>query len=129
MVEGVYGGWGNFGLVVVVMILLIIVLVFGGFEGWCYVVVCIGILVLIYGFVYFFWVWNIFKGFIYFKLKKFGGLEVFNKKDFYFYLVMNVLMYIVLVVLSWKLGLDNLKLFSEIVIISLWVGLVVLFVF
>ena len=36
-----------------------------------------------------------------FKPKKSGGLEVTTKKDFFFYLAMNVPMYIALAVLTW----------------------------
>ena len=108
LAEGVYGGWGNFGSAAAAMTLPTIALAFGGPEGWRYAVACTGTLALIYGFVYFFRARNTPKGSTYFKPKKSGGLEVSNKKDFYFYLAMNVPMYIALAVLSWKLGPDNL---------------------
>lgn len=66
MVEGIYGGWGNFGFVVVVFILFILVVVFGGDDGWCYVVVIIGVLCVIFSVIYYINVIDMFKGFIYF---------------------------------------------------------------
>lgn len=129
LAEGVYGGWGNFGSAAAAMSLPTLALIYGGPEGWRYAIATTGIIALVYGVFYFFRARNTPKGSTYFKPKKSGGLEVCSKKDFYFYLLMNVPMYIALAVLTWKLGPDNLKLLNGTGAIGLWIGLAVLFVF
>lgn len=129
LAEGVYGGWGNFGSAAAAMSLPTLALIYGGPEGWRYAIATTGVIALVYGVFYFFRARNTPKGSTYFKPKKSGGLEVCSKKDFYFYLLMNVPMYIALAVLTWKLGPDNLKLLNGTGAIGLWIGLAVLFVF
>jgi NNP family nitrate/nitrite transporter-like MFS transporter len=129
LAEGVYGGWGNFGSAAAAMTLPTLALIYGGPEGWRYAVASTGVIALFYGVFFFFRARNTPKGSTYFKPKKSGGLEVSSKKDFYFYLLMNIPMYIALAVLTWKLGPDNLKLLNSGAAISLWIGLAVLFVF
>lgn len=69
LVEGIYGGWGNFGFVGVVFIFLIIAvwLIFGLGDvlNWWVLIVLIGIIVVFYGVFYFFNVLDIFFGKIY----------------------------------------------------------------
>ena len=69
------------------------------------------------------------KGSTYFKPKKTGGLEVTSKRDFYFYLAMNIPMYIALAVLTWKLGPEKINLLSDFASNAIYVGLAALFVF
>ena len=129
LAEGVYGGWGNFGSAAPAMTLPTLALIYGGPEGWGYAVATTGAIALCYGIFFYFRARNTPKGSTYFKPKKSGGLEVSSKKDFYFYLAMNVPMYIALAVLTWKLGPDNLKLLDQTAATALWIGLAVLFVF
>lgn len=129
LAEGVYGGWGNFGSAAAAMTLPTLALIYGGPEGWRYAVATTGVIALFYGIFFYTRARNTPKGSTYFKPKKSGGLEVSNKKDFYFYLGMNVPMYIALAVLTWKLGPDNLNLLNGTAAISLWIGLAALFVF
>ncbi|RLT94765.1 NarK family nitrate/nitrite MFS transporter [Ketobacter sp.] len=129
LAEGVYGGWGNFGSAAAAMTLPTVALLYGGPEGWRYAIASTGVIALLYGIFFYFKARNTPKGSTYFKPKKSGGLEVSSKKDFYFYLVMNVPMYIALAVLTWKLGPDNLKLLTAGAATALWIGLAVLFVF
>ncbi len=129
LAEGVYGGWGNFGSAAAAMTLPTLALIYGGPEGWRYAVASTGAIAFFYGIFFYFRARNTPKGSTYFKPKKSGGLEVSNKKDFFFYLLMNIPMYAALAVLTWKLGPDNLELLAEGATIALWIGLVVLFVF
>lgn len=129
LAEGVYGGWGNFGSAAAAMTLPTLALVFGGPEGWRYAIASTGVLALVYGIFFFIKARNTPRGSTYFKPKKSGGLEVSSKKDFYFYLLMNIPMYIALAVLTWRLGPDNLKLLTGGTATALWVSLAVLFVF
>lgn len=127
--EGVYGGWGNFGSAAGAMSLPTIALLFGGDDGWRYALALTGCLTFFYGIFYFTQARNTPKGSTYFKPKKSGGLEVTSKKDFYFYLLMNIPMYLALGVLAWKLSPSGVGLYSVNIMYSLWAVLSVLFIF
>lgn len=126
--EGIYGGWGNFGSAAGAMTLPTIALMFGGDDGWRYALALTGVITLIYGVFYFFTAKNTPKGSTYFKPKKSRGLEVTSYGDLFFYLGMNIPMYIALGVLAWKLSPAGVKLFSDTVMYALWGVLVVLFI-
>lgn len=125
--EGIYGGWGNFGSAAAAMSLPTLAYAFGGDDGWRYALGLTGILAGLYGFFFYYMARNTPKGSTYFKPKKSGGLEVTSKKDFYFYLLMNIPMYIALAVLAWKLSPTGVNLFSTQVMYLMWFGLFVLF--
>ncbi len=127
--EGIYGGWGNFGSAAGAMTLPTIAYMFGGDDGWRYALALTGVFTLIYGFFYFSQARNTPKGSTYFKPKKSGGLEVTTKRDFFFYLAINVPMYLALGVLAWKLSPAGVSLFSDAAMYSLWTALAVLFIF
>jgi len=127
--EGVYGGWGNFGSAASAMLLPTIALMFGGDDGWRYALLSTALIAFVYGFIFFKVARNTPKGSTYFKPKKNGGLQVSNKKDLYFYLAMNIPMYIALAVLTWKLSPVNLGLLSEMATYGSYLGLLVLFFF
>ncbi len=127
--EGVYGGWGNFGSAAAAMLLPTLALMFGGEDGWRYALMCTGAVAFLYGIFFYKVARNTPKGSTYFKPKKSGGLEVTSKKDFYFYLAMNIPMYIALAVLTWKLGPGKIDLLSDFASNAIYVGLVALFFF
>jgi NNP family nitrate/nitrite transporter-like MFS transporter len=129
LAEGIYGGWGNFGSAAAAMTLPSIALAFGGENGWRYALGITGVIAGLYGVFFYFVARNTPKGSTYFKPKKSGGLEVTSWKDFYFYLFMNLPMYIALAVLAWKLSPAGVKLYSTDIMYMMWAGLVVLFVF
>ena len=125
--EGIYGGWGNFGSAAGAMTLPTLALMFGGDDGWRYALGLTGVIAGVYGVIFYFVARNTPKGSTYFKPKKSGGLEVTSWKDFYFYLFMNIPMYIALAVLAWKLSPSGVKLLTTETMYIMWVGLVVLF--
>lgn len=127
--EGIYGGWGNFGSAAAAMSLPTLALFFGGEEGWRYAVAATGVVAFFYGIFYFFKARNTPKGSTYFKPKKSGGLEVTSVRDFYFYLLMNVPMYLALGVLTWKLSPSGVGLLSDSSVYVFYGLLVALFVF
>ena len=127
--EGIYGGWGNFGSAAGAMTLPTLAFFYGGDDGWRYALATTGCLTFVYGFFYFWQARNTPKGSTYFKPKKSGGLEVTSKRDFYFYLLTNVPMYLALGVLAWKLSPSGVALFSTTVMYILWAGLSALFIF
>ena len=127
--EGIYGGWGNFGSAASAMLLPTVALMFGGDDGWRYALLCTAAIAFFYGLFFFKMARNTPKGSTYFKPKKSGGLEVTSKKDLYFYLAMNIPMYIALAVLTWKLSPTNLGLLGETATNAIYVGLFVLFFF
>src|SRR5690606_5744295 len=59
---------------------------------------------LVYGLYFYRAIRNTPEGATYFKPKKSGGLEVTSRADFYFYLIMNIPMFLALAVLIWKLS-------------------------
>lgn len=113
LAEGVYGGWGNFGSAAAAFTLPTLALMFGGENGWRYAIAITGVMALAYSVVFYLRARNTPKGSTYFKPKKTGGLEVTSKKDFYFYLAMNLPMYIILAVLAWKLSPSGVGLLSQ----------------
>ena len=129
LAEGIYGGWGNFGSAAGAMSLPIIALMIGGDNGWRYAIGGTGVIAAIYGVIYFFNVRDTPKGSTYFKPKKSGGLEVSSWGDFWFLLAMNIPMYIALAVLTWKLSPANLGLLGDTACTTIYVGLVVLYIF
>lgn len=127
--EGIYGGWGNFGSAAAAMTLPTLAMLYGGDDGWRYAVASTGVLAFCYGIFYYFKARNTPKGSTYFKPKKSGGLEVTSVRDFYFYLLMNVPMYLALGVLTWKLSPAGVELLTDTTANMLYAGLVALFVF
>ncbi|MBW8184875.1 NarK family nitrate/nitrite MFS transporter [Shewanella nanhaiensis] len=125
--EGIYGGWGNFGSAAAAMSLPTLAYAFGGDDGWRYALACTGILAGLYGIFFYIAARNTPKGSTYFKPKKSGGLEVTSWKDFYFYLFMNIPMYIALAVLAWKLSPTGVNLFTTETMYIMWASLLVLF--
>lgn len=128
LAEGVYGGWGNFGSAAGAMTLPTLALLFGGEDGWRYALASVGCIAVVYGFFYYWRARNTPKGSTYFKPKKSGGLEVSSVKDFYFYLLMNIPMYLALAVLTWKLA-SGVKLITLDQANYIYLGLVALAIF
>ncbi|MFQ3189223.1 MAG: NNP family nitrate/nitrite transporter-like MFS transporter [Paraglaciecola sp.] len=126
--EGIYGGWGNFGSAAGAMTLPTLALAFGGDDGWRYALGLTGIIAGVYGIFFYFAARNTPKGSTYFKPKKSGGLEVTSWKDFYFYIFMNIPMYIALAVLAWKLSPTGVKLLTTETMYIMWVSLLLLFI-
>jgi NNP family nitrate/nitrite transporter-like MFS transporter len=130
LAEGIYGGWGNFGAAAAGFTLPFLAIhIFGGADGWRYAMGTAAIISMIYGVAFYLTVRNTPKGSTYFKPKKSGGLEVSNKKDFWFYVMMNVPMYLILAVLAWKMSPSNLGLLSTTTTNILYVVLLGLFAF
>ncbi|WP_039916887.1 MFS transporter [Cellvibrio mixtus] len=130
LAEGIYGGWGNFGAAAAGFTLPFLAIhVFGGVDGWRYAMGTAAIIAMIYGVAFYLTVRNTPKGSTYFKPKKSGGLEVSSKKDFVFYVIMNVPMYLILAVLAWKMSPTNLGLLSDATTYGLYVVLLGLFIF
>lgn len=130
LAEGIYGGWGNFGSAAAAFILpTLAVAFFGGEFSWRYAIGSTGGVAILYGVFFYVRARNTPKGSTYFKPKKSGGLEVTNKKDFYFYLVMNIPMYLILAVLAWKLSPSGVALLSQTTTYVLYAVLVALCIY
>jgi len=108
LAEGIYKGMGNVGSAVAAITLPTLALFFGGDDGWRYATAVTGLIALLYSAVYYFSVTDTPAGSTYFKPNKSGGLEVTSKRDFYFYLLMNIPMYGAMAVLTWKVTLLGL---------------------
>jgi len=112
--EGIYGGWGNFGAAVAKISMPIIAIsVFGGEFGWRYAIALSGVIAIVYSFFFYRGVTDTPKGATYFKPKKAGGLEVTSKNDLVFYLLVNLPIYFILYVLTWRLAPSGLKIISQ----------------
>ncbi|MCP5318358.1 MAG: NarK family nitrate/nitrite MFS transporter [Chromatiaceae bacterium] len=127
--EGIYGGWGNFGSAAAAMSLPTVALWYGGDEAWRYAVATTGVIALVYSLVYFKLARNTPKGSTYFKPKKTGAMEITSKGDFFFYLLMNIPMYLALAVLNWKLGPANLGIISDAATTAIYVVLVAIYAY
>ena len=102
LAEGIYKGMGNVGSAVAAITLPTIAVMFGGDDGWRYATALTGVIALIYSGFYYMAVTDTPAGSTYFKPNKSGGMEVTSKRDFIFYLLMNIPMYGALAVLTWK---------------------------
>jgi sugar phosphate permease len=112
--EGIYGGWGNFGAAVAkIGMPVLAVSVFGGVFGWRYAIGSTGIIALLYSVVFYRGVTDTPKGATYFKPRKAGGLEVSTRGGLAFYLLMNIPIYLVLLVLAWRLSPAGLHIISS----------------
>jgi NNP family nitrate/nitrite transporter-like MFS transporter len=119
--EGIYGGWGNFGSAAAAMTLPTLALLFGGDDGWRYAIGSTGVIAFRRV------ATDTPKGSTYFKPKKHGGLEVTSRGDYYFYLAMNLPMYLALAVLTWKLSPANLNLLNDAASMAIYILLAVLY--
>ncbi len=126
LAEGIYKGLGNVGSAAAAISLPAIALLFGGDDGWRYASGMTGILTLVYSVVYYFSVSDTPAGSTYFKPNKTGGLEVTSKKDFYYYLLINIPMYAALALLTWKVS--ALGLLNDLAVYAIYAGLVCIYV-
>ncbi|MDX8391293.1 MAG: MFS transporter [Mariprofundaceae bacterium] len=102
LAEGIYKGLGNVGSAAAAISLPTIAVLFGGDDGWRYATGITGIIALVYAFIYYMSVTDTPAGSTYFRPNKSGGMEVSSKKDYFFYLLMNIPMVLALAVLTWK---------------------------
>ena len=125
--EGIYGGWGNFGSAfsAFTMVIFGVALTFlpGGFNfgepetfkilffpafetpvlNWRMAIAGSGIIAALYGMFYYFNVTDTPPGKVYQRPKSSRGLEVTTKRDFWFLMLMNVPLTVILMVLAWRL--------------------------
>lgn len=127
--EGLYGGWGNFGSAAAAWTVpALAAYVFGGDDGWRWAIATTGLIALIYSGIFYKHIRNTPKGSTYFKPKKSGGLEVASWPDFWFYIGMNLPMYVALSLLTWKLSSASVGLLTTTTATWIYVGLVALFI-
>lgn len=129
--EGIYGGWGNFGSAFSAFTMVIIaaflsflpgvfnfgesetfkILFFPAFNtdvlNWRAAIAAVGIIAAIYGVIYYFSVTNTPPGRVYRRPRSARGIEVTTKKDFWFLMVMNLPLSLILGVLAWRLTKVN----------------------
>jgi len=129
LAEGIYGGWGNFGSAAAAFTLPGLALAFGGENGWRIALYLIAVIAFFYGIFYYKVARDTPEGATYFKPKKAGGIEVSNKKDFYFLILMTIPMYAALAVLAWKLSPSGVALLSQNVVHIMYAFLATLFAF
>lgn len=127
LAEGIYKGMGNVGSAVAALTLPTIALMFGGDDGWRYATALTGVIALVYSGIYYLSVTDTPVGSTYFKPNKSGGMEVTSKRDFFFYLLMNVPMYGALAVLTWKV--TSLGLLSDSISYIVYAILVGIYIF
>ncbi len=117
LAQGIYAGWGNFGSAAAAITLPAIASLADGPQGWRIATGITGAIALLYAFIYMRSVQDTPEGSTYFRPTKTGGLEVTSKADFFFYLFMNVPLYVALGVLAWKL--KSLGLLNEAAVIAI----------
>ena len=129
LAQGIYGAWGNFGSAAAAMTLPALALLAGGEDGWRHAIAATGVLSLVYAFVFYRSVRNTPKGSTYFRPRKTGGLEVTSRRDFVFYVAMNVPMYLARGALVLQLSPSNIGLLGETGTMLVMIGLGILFGF
>ncbi len=130
LAEGIYGGWGNFGSAAAAFTLPTIAafLAFGSPGlNWRFSIAGTGIIAALYGILYYFNVQDTPPGKVYQKPKSARGMEVTSKKDFWFLMVMNAPLSIILGVLAWRL--NKVGFFEQNVLYIVWAGLLGLYLF
>jgi MFS transporter, NNP family, nitrate/nitrite transporter len=103
LAQGIYAGWGNFGSAAGALLLPTLTLTFGGEDGWRYAIGSTGAIALVYAWVYYLGARDTPEGSTYFKPNKHGGLEVTSRGDFFWYLIMNIPLYVALGMLASRL--------------------------
>ncbi|MEM0979199.1 MAG: MFS transporter [Cyanobacteria bacterium P01_H01_bin.58] len=130
--EGIYGGWGNFGsafsaFTMVLFGLILASIVPGAFQfpeaetfrvltfppfqtdilNWRGAIAGSGIVAALYGVFYYFNVTDTPPGKVYQRPESARGMEVTTVRDFWFLMLMNAPLTIILMVLAWRLSLVN----------------------
>ena len=125
--EGIYGGWGNFGSAFSAFTMVIFALGLSALPGtfqfdtpesfkilffpaintdilnWRAAIAGSGIIAAIYGVIYFFSVSDTPPGRVYRRPRSARGMEVTSVKDFWFLILMNLPLTLILGVLAWRL--------------------------
>ena len=127
LAEGIYKGFGNVGSAAAAITLPTLAVLFGGDDGWRYATAVTGAIALVYAVIYYISVTDTPAGSTYFRPNKSGGLEVSSKKDYFFYLLMNIPMYLAMAVLVWKVA--SLGLISDIAADIIYAALFVIYAF
>ncbi|MGB7519715.1 MAG: MFS transporter, partial [Spirulinaceae cyanobacterium] len=132
LAEGIYGGWGNFGSAASAFTLPTIaaLLTFGAggdILNWRLTIALTGIIAAIYGVIYYFSVQNTPPGKVYQRPASARGIEVTSKGDFWFLLLMNAPLSLILGVLAWRL--NKVGFFTTNAMYITWAGLVALYLF
>jgi len=148
--EGIYGGWGNFGSAfsAFTMVLFAMALSFlpGSFSfgepqtfnvlglsfnseilNWRAAIAGSGILAALYGIFYYFNVTDTPPGKVYVKPQSARGIEVTTVRDFWFLMVMNIPLTLILMVIVWRLQKVNFLSVGWMYI--LWIALLGLYAF
>jgi NNP family nitrate/nitrite transporter-like MFS transporter len=125
LAEGIYKGLGNVGSAAAAISLPTIALWIGGDDGWRYATAITGVIALVYAIVYYVSVTDTPAGSTYFRPNKSGGLEVSSKQDYFFYLLMNIPMFLAMAVLTWKV--TNLGLVSDTVATVIYIVLFIIY--
>ncbi len=114
LAEGIYGGWGNFGSAFSAFTMVGLAGALSFFPGaftlpngdplnWRFAIATTGIIAAIYGVIYYLNVQDTPPGKVYRRPKSARGLEVTTKQDFWFLMMMNLPLTIILMVLAWRL--------------------------
>ncbi|WP_413163804.1 MFS transporter [Capilliphycus salinus ALCB114379] len=131
LAEGIYGGWGNFGSAAAAFTLPTIagILSFSGGSliNWRLAIAGTGIIAALYGILYYFNVQDTPSGKVYQRPAKATGIEVTTVKDFWFLMLMNVPLNVILGVLAWRLSKVGFLTTGGMYIV--WLGLVGLYLF
>jgi NNP family nitrate/nitrite transporter-like MFS transporter len=131
LAEGIYGGWGNFGSAAAAFTLPTIaaILTFGAGDllNWRLAIAGTGIIGAIYGAFYFFNVQDTPTGKVYQRPNKATGIEVTSVRDFWFLMLMNIPLNVILGVLAWRLSKVGFLTTGGMYIV--WLGLVGLYLF
>ena len=101
-VEGVYGGWGNFGAAAAAFSLPMFAGLFGGDDGWRWAILLTGVIAAGYGLFYLTAVTDTPEGVSYVRPRRQGALEVTNRRAVFGLAALTVPLNAALALIAWR---------------------------
>ncbi len=101
-VEGVYGGWGNFGAAAAAFSLPMFAGLFGGDDGWRWAILLTGVIAAGYGLFYLTAVTDTPQGVSYVRPRRQGALEVTNRRAVFGLAALTVPLNAALALIAWR---------------------------
>jgi NNP family nitrate/nitrite transporter-like MFS transporter len=103
LAEGIYGGFGNFGMAAATFALPLVALLWGGENGWRFAMLVSAALCVLWAGIFYRFVRDTPPGKTFYRPRKSGALEVSSTGDLFALTLMQVPMVLCLGIMAWKL--------------------------